>query len=692
MSSIVRRASRPHQVASLCACLLSGTLLPFGGVGAHVAVASKNERAGYTLAFVDADARHVIDAVLGDMMGARYTIDPKVSGTITLRTPEPVARFGLVPLLEDALAPIGAVVIANGSSYRVVPKEGARAATTIATSSDRPSAGYSGEVVKLHYASPKEIARLLEEFVGKGVVAGTDPAYNQIIITGSSDERAQALSLIQKFDVDTLAGSTFQLIHLDYVDADALQAELNRIFQPPLDIIGSRVRIIPLPRLHSVLAIATDPADISRIMPWIQRLDAGGASTKRRLYNYSVQNGRARDLAASLQLVLGRGDASTAQQQQPQQNSGQSLPDISSPQGMLTGTTAIGSSIGAQGLEPSQAVGAETPLPGSGTIGSIPSAGQTAQASDVGPRVVPNDSTNSLLIYADGEDYDFIRQALAELDKPVPQVMIEATLAEVTLTKDLQYGVNWAVMSGNSTFTLSNTGNAAPTASFPGFSYGYIGSTVQAVLNTLQSKTNVRVLSAPKLMVLNNQTATLQVGDEVPIVTQQSQSVSAAGAPIVNTVELRDTGVILKVTPRVNDSGLVTLDIAQEVSSVVPTTTSGINSPTIQQRRLTSTIATRSGQMVALGGLIRENVSRQRQGFPGLSQIPIIGGLFGQHTTNGDRTELIILLTPVVTRSPDEAHSALEDLLNRMPAVKLVLDDEIDRAKPPVVRPHAIQH
>jgi len=222
------------------------------------------------------------------------------------------------------------------------------------------------------------------------------------------------------------------------------------------------------------------------------------------------------------------------------------------------------------------------------------------------------------------------------------------------------------VLSGNSTFTLSNTTSAVPTTSFPGFSYSYIGKSVDAVLNSLQSKTRVRVLSAPKLMVLNNQTATLQVGDQVPIVIQQSQSVSSPGAPIVNTVELHDTGVILKVTPRVNDSGTITLDIAQEVSDVQPTTTSGINSPTIAQRRLTSTIATRSGQMVALGGLIRENTTRGRQGIPVLSQIPVVGGAFGRHTTNRDRTELIILLTPIVMRSPAEAPTGATELLKQM--------------------------
>lgn len=675
MHLLTRRLLRPSRLALLSSSLL---LSQISAAAVTPRGSDSVARKGFSLAFVDADARHVADAVLGDMLHANYSIDPKVTGMITLRTAEPVDRDDVIALLEKALEPIGAALIDSGGSYRIVPRDDARTAALLGAASDKPLRGYSGEVVKLRYANPKEMARLLEEFVGKDVVAGTDPAYNQIILTGSSEERLAAAAIIKRFDVDSLAGATFQLIHLENVDADALDAELKQIFQPPLDIIGSRVRIVPLPRLHSVLAIATDANDIARIQPWIQRLDSGGASTKRRLYSYAVQNGRARDLAASLQLVLGRAsslpDSNIAQPQQTRTP----LFDTPSTQSSIGSSGSGGASIATQNLEPSQLLGAETPGPGAAA--GAPFFG--GASSDTGPRIVPADSTNTLLIYANGEDYDFVRQALAQLDRPVPQIMIEATLAEVTLTKDLEYGVNWQVMSGNSTFTLSNTKSATPAANFPGFSYGYIGSTVQAVLNNLQSRTNVRVLSAPKLMVLNNQTATLQVGDQVPIVTQQQQSISSPGAPVVNTVELRDTGVILKVTPRVNESGAVTLDIAQEVSSVVPTTTSGINSPTIQQRRLTSTIATRSGQMVALGGLIRENVSRQRQGIPGLSQIPVIGGLFGQQSITGDRTELIILLTPMVMRSPEEAHSAADELLGRMAGVKPVLGDAVDKAAP----------
>ncbi len=190
----------------------------------------------------------------------------------------------------------------------------------------------------------------------------------------------------------------------------------------------------------------------------------------------------------------------------------------------------------------------------------------------------------------------------------------------------------------------------------------------------MQSKTNVQVLSAPKILTLNNEPATLQVGDQVPIVTQQSQGVTSPGSPIVNNIELRDTGVILQVTPRVNDSGTIILDISQEVSDVATTTTSGINSPTIQQRRLSSTVATRSGQMIALGGLIRNRKTREKSGIPFLSQIPVIGGLFGRKVDTGSRTELIILITPTVIRSPEETKNIVDALIDGLDLTRPLVD------------------
>ncbi|WP_106640287.1 type II secretion system secretin GspD [Allosphingosinicella vermicomposti] len=635
---------------SVCASLLSSSALAQTADKAPAKQSASmkyDTRNGYNLAFVEADVRRVVDAVLGSMLSLDYNVDPSIQGNITLRTSQPVSKDSLIPLLESALGSVNAVLIAQGSSYRVVPREAARsrASFSLGGESSSPAApGYATEVVSLKYGSAREIGRLLEQFLGKEIVAGTNNPMNQVLVSGTGEERAAARDLIQKFDVDTMADMNFELYRLENVDADTLLAELEKVFAPPFDIIGSRVRVVPLGRLRSVLVIARDRGDFARVEPWIKRLDAGG-SGKRKLYSYSIQNGRARDIATSLQLVMG--------------GSGSGDGPLSTPTPLVD--NSLSAEGGAVSVEPEDAIGAPTRLPGSST--PLVSGGN-------GPRIVPNDHNNSLLIYANGEEYEFIREALDRLDQPVPQVLIEATLAEVTLTNDFRFGVNFRAFGGNDSVTNSGTSSGTPAAIFPGYSVSLIGSSAQAVLNTLQSRTNVRVLSAPKLMVLNNQTATLQVGDQVPIVTQQAQSVASPGAPIVNTIELRDTGVILKVTPRVNDSGTITLDIAQEVSDVAATTTSGINSPTIQQRRIASTVSTRTGQMVALGGLIRDRTTASKSGLPFFSQLPVVGGLFGTQRDEGSRTELIILLTPTLIRSPDEVRSIVDTLINGLDEVQ----------------------
>jgi general secretion pathway protein D len=288
------------------------------------------------------------------------------------------------------------------------------------------------------------------------------------------------------------------------------------------------------------------------------------------------------------------------------------------------------------------------------------------------PVTISSDETNNaVLVYATARQYAVVEDALIKLDLLPLQVVIEASIVEVTLNDELRYGVQWFFETGGSQFALSEGKTSLPVPQFPGFSYVFTkNESINVTLNALQGVTTIKVVSAPKLLVLNNHTASMQVGDQVPIATQSSVSSDNPGAPIVNAIEYRDTGVILKVTPRVNDSGLVLLDIAQEVSDVSTTASSDIDSPTIQQRRIASSVAVKDGRTIALGGLIRDNSTRGQTGLPFLSQIPVIGALFGHHDDDDKRTELIVLLTPRVLRSPEDADTATQQLIEKMKATK----------------------
>ena len=650
-------------------CIVMATIALYSTSASSVhAVAQSNTQQGYNLAFVDADVKRVVDAVLGSMLRATYDLDPDLKGNITLRTTSPVAASELIPLLERALAPLDAVIIRRGDDYRILSRQKARTLSPVTSQAVSPEfsgqqrkdlepsvPGFASEAIALRFASASSIVELATELLGKDIISIGSAGRNEVIVSGSAEERDAAKKLIARFDIDSLAAMNFQIWELEDVDAQTLVDELDEIFSPPFDIIGTRVRLVPLPRLGSVLGIAADNADLNRIEPWIKRLDNGG-SGKRKLYSYTVQNGRARDIANSLQLVLGGTSTN--------QDDNQSIPPLVNVQS----NEGIGGALNTPSNQDSIS---------QNTFSNGPTS--TAASGNAALKIVPNDQNNSLLIYANGEEYGFIREALEKLDKPVSQVLIEATLAEVTLSDDLNLGINFQSQgnAGSAELTITNsaTTGATPASVFPGSSISLVGTSANAVLNTLQTKTNVKVLSAPKLLMLNNETATLQVGDQVPIVTQQAQAVDTVGAPIVNSIELRDTGVILQVTPRVNDSGIIMLDISQEVSDVAATTTSGINSPTIQQRRLTTSVSTKSGQIIVLGGLIRDSLTRTRSGIPLLSQIPIIGGLFGNRVDRGSRTELIILITPTIIRSPDDVKDTVDALIDGLDLTRPLLDE-----------------
>jgi general secretion pathway protein D len=285
-------------------------------------------------------------------------------------------------------------------------------------------------------------------------------------------------------------------------------------------------------------------------------------------------------------------------------------------------------------------------------------------------RISSDDTNNAILVYGTPREYALIEDALRKLDILPFQVFIEAAITEVSLTDDLRFGLQWSFSPDNSNGVLTEgTGstNGIPNLvrNVPGFSFAFSpSSTISGVLNTLESKTNVNVVSAPKILVLNNQTAVLQVGDQVPIATQNSTSTIDPNSPTINSIEYRDTGVILKVTPRVNASGLVLLDVAQEVSDVNTTAArgAGINSPTISTRRISTSVAVQDGEVLALGGLIRNTQTKGRVGFPFLSQIPFIGGLFGRQATGGSKIELIVLLKPRVIRTVDDGRAITDEL------------------------------
>lgn len=590
----------------------------------------------FELNMQEVEVRSVVDVILGEELKLPYTVSPQVQGKLTLRTGRPVTRESLLPILETALLSASATMIEQDGSYHIITLDSAPQRVRGARQLDdsrRTAPGYAIEVIPLRHTSATQIQKVLESFSPKGSVLQADDVHNHIIIAGSSQERSAMTRTIDSFDIDSMSGAVFAIYHVEHVMPEQLVVELRQVFQPPIEFVGTRVRLIPMERIKAILGVARNQSDLEVMEQWIRRLDVATYSAGRRLYVYNVQNGNAKDLASSLQFML----------------TGQPTTDTSK---SVRSEPALGGSNA-----PPSPVATQSPS-------SAPVSGADNQS-----RVGSNDENNSLLVFCTEQEYRILREALAQLDIMPRQVMIEAILAEVTLNDNLRFGVQWFFSSSSNSVTLSTSQSGSIGSQFPGFSYVHSGMPdARIVIDALQAKTDVKVLSAPKLAVLNNQKASLQVGDQVPIRTQVSQGTTSTDSPIISSIQMQDTGVILEVTPRINESGTVILDVTQEVSEVAATTSSEIDSPTIQRRRLHTVIATRDGATVALGGLIRENATQGNSGVPWLKDVPMLGNLFRSDNVENRRTELIVLLVPHVMRNNNETDAVVDSLIGSMNA------------------------
>jgi general secretion pathway protein D len=636
---------------------------------------------GITLNFANANVQDVAKAVLGDLLKLNYEIDPTVQGTITLTTASPVDRDAVLPIFEQSLMLAGLALVQQDTLYRIVPAADApRQAGTpiVAEYGETVSPGFGLEIIPLRYVSAPQMQTLLQPMVPAGSIISADTTRNILTIAGTANQRSAILNDVALFDVDQMAGKSFALFRPQWVNADGLARGLQAIIAGPSGAgLAGVLKLIPLDRLNAVLAITTQPAYLSELQSWVIRLDQPSDSNNQQLYVYQVQNGKAADLAAVLNNAFEPAGASPQNTNTPNasldsDNDNTDQSTLSSGPGPSTSSppmtpTPVTSSL--PSTDQSDLSGASALL-GNDVGQSLNGGAAGSAASGSGPPLIgvtADEVNNALVIRCLPSQYTEIQEALRELDIPPLQVLIEASVAEVTLSSQLQYGVQYYFQGGSvqAIQTTSMTKTVVP--ALPGFAAIFQeGQSIPIILSALQSLTKVNVLSAPDLMVLNNQTATLQVGDEVPIATQQSQSTLTNNAPIINSIEYENTGVILKVTPRVNADGLVTMDVSQEVSDVSTTTTSTLNSPTISERLISSSVAIHDGQTVALGGLISDTRTNGKSGVPFLQNIPYLGNLFSTTNHQLARTELLVLLTPHVVGSEDQAQEITAELRNKL--------------------------
>jgi len=614
---------------------------------------ARSGRGNIVVKLVDVPTADAVQQILGDTLGLNYVIEGEASGSVTIQTARPVDQRSLLQMLAGALASNNLVLINEGGFYRVAPADAAATASRIVSYGANPTdlrVGPGVQVVPLRHISAVEMEKILRPIASEGAIARVDTARNLLILKEDARNLVSMLEMVDLFDVDYMAGMSFAVLPVKNTSASLLVGELEQLFGAASGSpMAGVVRFIPIERLNSVLAISAQPHHLDQVQAWMRQLDRTGSMADQSFHVIPLQNRPAREVAELLQKSLTPADSAA-------EAALSAVNPALTP--VITDSTAPGASVPA----------VEVTVPAISSPSSKPA------------RILADEANNSLVILASAEEYQLLQQVIALLDVTPNQVMLEATIAEVTLNDDLAFGITWFLQDGEFDLSFSDLDNGAVASTFPGFSVLVDGADGRAALNAVASVTDVKVLSSPSLMVLDNRTATLQVGDQVPVVTQTAVSTIDPDAPIVNSVELRDTGVILKVTPRVNEGGRVMLDIEQEVSDVVETRTSGIDSPTIQQRKIKTSVAVDNGETIALGGLIRDKVTDGETKVPLLGDIPAIGELFRSTTQRNERTELVVLITPRVVGGADDARRITQELTDRMRGVGAAMEDAARRA------------
>lgn len=622
---------------------MAGCLLGAAAVPSLARAAQRSEAETYSFAFRDADIAQVVQEVLGQV-GQPYTIDPGVTGKISFRIEQRLTREQLLAAFDAVLAANGIALVRNGDQLVVTPQSKARSSAGVSQHIETSHAtGFEVVAVPLAYAQPSEVAKALSAISSENTVVYTNDRLGLLLLGGSGTQLRTTMETLKIFDQSSFADAKIRWYELQQAQAATVAEELDRIIQGA-GMTGTVA--VPLKRLNGVIVFGRSSESLTELGKWVARLDIAGKETAASLFVYHPHASSADALARTLSTLLGF--------QAPADSSG---------------ATRTNSPGGFNFRGPADSPGLTSPQYAAPTPIPIPPGPMGAAAAIPGEdpiRVGVDKDTNTLIISTSPARWVQIQRILGEIDRTPRQILIEASILEVTLTKDTQFGVDWTVLSKD--LTVGSVSNAAGTvtATFPGFSATYLNGSVKASISALGSLTSVEVVSAPKIIALDNKTARLEVGDQVPVVTQSAQSQVSSNAPLVSSVDYRSTGVILNVTPRVTGEDQLVLEVEQEVSNVSKTVTSGIDSPTIQQRRFESTLVMHDGGLVALGGLISSSKTSGNSGVPYLKDVPVVGALFRSTSRDSSRSELIVLLTAKIIRDQPSQKAAMDDLLRDM--------------------------
>ena len=614
-----------------------------------------SEAGEVTFNFEGESLQAVVHFILGEVLKENYVIAPGVSGKVTFATAKPVSKKQIVPILEMMLSWNNSALVRVADRYHVVPdKQAIKGMLTPKMDLVNQGGGYQVLAVPLTYISPTEMEKILEPYAKEGSVVKADNSRNILFLSGTNSELVNYLETIEIFDVDWLSGMSTGIFYLKQVESNDIIVELEALFgEGAENPLAGMFRFLPLERLNAVMVITPQQDYLHKAKQWIERLDRADADGASNLYVYSVKNIKADDLAAYLNDVFGGSGGSSSSRK------------------------ASGGSVtpGQEGKEVSS----------SGARNTNTNRRRNTNSSGSGINdifISAIEDSNQLLIKAGVVDYEKILSAIERLDIEPLQVLVELKIIEVTLNDSVSHGMDLLFGDGapaldgalddpevgpKRPYDFSTTGARINGS---GIAYRFLGTDAQARLSALEEAGRIALLSSPSLLVLNNKNATINVGDQIPITNIGSiNNGGSVNNGTISSTRYIQTGVQVDITPRVNPGGLVYMEVSQDVSAPgTPSTTGG--TPPISSRQLNTEIAVQSGNTIVMGGLISENDTFSRSGFPVLSRIPIIGNAFGSKSKSSSRTELMLLITPTVIENPEQARIVTKEYAKKFKGLK----------------------
>ncbi len=685
------RALKSGWKAKLAAGILMAHL---GWIAPPAAPAQQaDETVPIELRLENADLLQVV-GIIAEQLEMNYVVDPRVEGTVIINTLGELQRSDLFPLLQTILRINGATAVQTGNLYHIVPLEGVQR-LPISPQLNPQSASLSEDdrvvmnVITLRYVSALDMTRILEPYISEGGHLVSHDAGNVLIITDTSRSMQRLVEIVALFDTDVFTDQRARLYPIQNSQALQIAGELEQVFSAyALSGESSAIRFVAMERINSVLVVTANAGVYAEVEEWLERLDKPVQETGIQTFIYRVENGTAENLASVLNQLLGA----------PAFYQGMG-------QGMMGGVPGTMQQA-APGMQPLQTMPAGTQtgamIAGAPTGAMVPLAPPLGLLTGVAPglagemylthlRIVPDVINNLLVIQATEQEYERIRQMLRELDVVPRQVMIEAKVYEVDLVDDLSAGVTAFLQrrSAGGQDGRGTGGFGSPGGRGAPLLTATMGTLVGKMrellifLNAAESRSEARVISAPSILASDNLPASISVGTEIPILSSQVFGLGAQSAdnPVfTNAIQNRDTGVLLTITPRVNSSGLVSLQISQEVSVPIPPPPgSAIQSPSISKRSVSTQAVVQDGETIALGGIIQEDRSYARSRIPLLGDIPYLGALFGNTSLTTSRTELILLLTPTVIRDTSEARVATAEFRSKLRDLSRIIEEEEER-------------